>query len=76
MRALIRYIRSSWGTTSQVTQPLASVDPHREALLASLGLVEGAVVPYKGAGIAQLAERELPKLEVAGSNPVARSSLH
>ena len=25
------------------------------------------------AGIAQLAERELPKLEVAGSNPVARS---
>ena len=27
-----------------------------------------------GAGIAQLAERELPKLEVAGSNPVARSN--
>jgi GTP-binding protein len=26
-----------------------------------------------GAGIAQLVERELPKLEVAGSNPVARS---
>src|SRR2546425_9413388 len=27
------------------------------------------------AGIAQLVERELPKLEVAGSNPVARSIL-
>src|SRR5574341_1780867 len=29
--------------------------------------------PRVGAGIAQLVERELPKLEVAGSTPVARS---
>ena len=28
------------------------------------------------AGVAQLAEHELPKLGVAGSNPVARSSSH
>ena len=30
--------------------------------------------PRIGAGIAQLVERELPKLEVAGSTPVARSN--
>ena len=28
------------------------------------------------AGVAQLVEHELPKLGVAGSNPVARSSFH
>ena len=28
------------------------------------------------AGLAQLVEHELPKLGVAGSNPVARSSFH
>ena len=31
---------------------------------------------WVGAGIAQLVERELPKLEVAGSRPVARSKIH
>ncbi len=30
---------------------------------------------FHRAGIAQLAERKLPKLEVAGSSPVARSIL-
>ena len=34
----------------------------------------GSVRP--DAGVAQLAEHELPKLGVAGSNPVARSSFH
>ena len=30
-------------------------------------------IPYRNAGVAQLVEHELPKLGVAGSNPVARS---
>ena len=30
---------------------------------------------YREAGVAQLVEHELPKLGVAGSNPVARSIL-
>ena len=31
-------------------------------------------IPCRNAGVAQLVEHELPKLGVAGSNPVARSS--
>ena len=34
----------------------------------------GSMLP--DAGVAQLVEHELPKLGVAGSNPVARSSCH
>ena len=34
----------------------------------------GKSLAWCHAGVAQLVERELPKLEVAGSNPVARSS--
>lgn len=35
----------------------------------------GAHVKKHSAGVAQLVERELPKLEVAGSNPVSRSKI-
>ncbi len=39
----------------------------------TLGLPPRTGYPSPHAGVAQLVERQLPKLDVAGSNPVARS---
>ncbi len=36
-------------------------------------MINSSVMMFIGAGVAQLVECELPKLEAAGSNPVARS---
>ena len=46
-------------------------DSSRTQLNSLPGRCQG--IPCKNAGVAQLVEHELPKLGVAGSNPVARS---
>ena len=53
--------------------PRCVCDSGRAQLNSLPGRCQG--IPCKNAGVAQLVEHELPKLGVAGSNPVARSSI-
>ena len=49
--------------------PLATVDKSLDII----GCCRYNILSRFGAGVAQLVERQLPKLDVAGSSPVARS---
>ena len=61
-----------YGYKAWLWQYLRCVCDSSRAQLNSLpGRCQG--IPCKNAGVAQLVEHELPKLGVAGSNPVARS---